>query len=334
MMQQSYKSYGTLAVIALALASLSSVARADVIYLDNHISITGYSTSTGASSPPLSSAAGSSVMSMAFATSGTPTQYTLLTADESGGISAYTLNGVKSTFGSVANPLGLAIGPNGYVYVGANNGTTIEQLTASGTFIKNIATGVQEQSIAVDAYGNVFEADDCYGNNCTESVVEYYASGGSAVYGSAQVDGGNGDNMYGMAFDSSGDLFVTYQATSAIGGGIDEIKANGTLTQFYAATTTLASPTLPVKPDSLAYDPSSGDLYMSYANSNGVGGGILMFSDGTGGTLSGGTVSTFETFASGSLNAIAFEAPEPGTWLLFVAGLILTYLLRSRLIRL
>ncbi len=127
-----------------------------------------------------------------------------------------------------------------------------------------------------------------------------------------------------MTFDGAGDLFVSYQ-DGLTSGGIDEITPNGTLTQFYTTSTAL--------PESLTYG-GPGDLYMSYqTSSNGSGGGILMFSDGVGGTLSAATVSTFETFTQGSLYALADETPEPGTYLLFAGGLALIYLFRSRLVR-
>ncbi len=151
----------SLAIVALTITGLCSVARADLIYVDNHINITGYPTSNPASSSNLASNTGT-VLSMAFTAADTnfPTQFILLTADDAtilngGGIYAYTIKGAQSVFASVANPLGLAIGPNGYVYVGANNGTTIQELTPTGAFYKQIATGVQDQSLAVDGYGDV-----------------------------------------------------------------------------------------------------------------------------------------------------------------------------------
>ena len=78
----------------------------------------------------------------------------------------------------------------------------------------------------------------------------------------------------------------------------------------------------------LAWDSQSNQLFMSYANS-GPGGGVETFSAGSGGTLSS-TPASFVTISNGSLYAIAYQAPEPGTPLMLAGGLIAIGLFRFR----
>ncbi len=236
-----------------------------------------------------------------------------------GGIFAYGPGGTQSPFGtvSVSNPLGLAIDATGNVYVGANGGLSIEELSPTGSTIEKTITGTHAQSLAVDSAGNLYVAD-----NTTANIIEYLIGGGSRTYSSAPVDGALGSNMYGMTFDGAGDLFVTFRDTSST-GGIDEITPDGHLSLFYASSIGV--------PVGLAYDGESGDLYMSYATSaNGIGGGIEAFSDGSGGTLSAATATNFQTFTTGSFYAIAYLAPEPGTTLMFAGGLLAIALFRLR----
>ncbi len=86
-------------------------------------------------------------------------QDVLITADDpisgAGGLFSYAGLGASPTsFGSVANPLGLAIDSHGNIYVGANNGTSIEELNPAGqSVIATIATpGIQSHALAVDPF--------------------------------------------------------------------------------------------------------------------------------------------------------------------------------------
>jgi streptogramin lyase len=308
-MIRAYLRFRFLAVAAVAISGFSSVARADLIYVDNNIAITAY-TPTGSSYASLSQP-GSRVLGMAF----TP-QDVLITADDpitgTGGLFAYA-SGVPTPFGSIANPLGLAIDSNGNVYVGANGGTSIDELNPDGTVHKVIAAvtdGIHANALAVDTHGDVFEADT------SGDIYEYFAGGGRQLFSQTGLDGSTG---YGMVFDPLGDLFVTYQG---FGGGIDEFDPTGALTSFYSTAANL--------PSGLAYDSETHKLYMSYwSSTSGVGGGVDVFST-VNGALDVTTQTNFKTFATGQQFSIAYEAPEPGTVLLFAGGLLAVGLHRLR----
>jgi len=316
----SFNYFSSAALAVLGVLGICSVARADIIYVDTGAAISSYLLGASVTSSAFSGTPGASVMSMVV----TPNDVLLTAAYASNGIYQYSSGGVPTLLASITAPKGLTIDGAGNIYVGADtntsitNGYSIEELHPNGTaYTNSIATGVYVGALAVDSKGDVFEADDYSGD-----IVEYLAGGGgSKVYADLSSLFAP---FYGMAFDGAGDLFVSYQ-TGSSSGGVEEITALGAKSVFYNATTSL--------PGNLAYDSSSGVLYMSYdLSSTGPGGGVLQFSAGTAGAVLAAHT-TFESSTQGTLYAVAYAAPEPGTWLLFAAGLVLTWLFRSRLVR-
>lgn len=313
------------AAATLATLYLSSAASAGVIYLDNDTgaNINQYIPPSGTATI-LSSSLGTEVTGMAVSYNDTNVvaPYVILVADYGGGsdpngeIYAYSPGGSRSIFNStVTNPTGIAVDQYGNVYVGANGGAELEELSSTGVVDATLQTGLAIQSLAVNAAGDVFEAQS---GKVTELV--------GGTWSSPALTGGT--NL-GMAFDYDGDLFVTY-ANSSIGGGIDEINAAGNLSVLYSSTTVL--------PTGVAYDPENGTLYMSYSNSfeGSGGGGIVSFDIGAGGTFTTSLAAT--TFAtvpsgSGSPDAILYAAPEPGSLLLSICGLISIGLFHFRRVR-
>ena len=318
------------AVAALAVLLLAPTAWGGQIYLDNNVDIYGY-TPAGVPpgntpsyffgpdhTPPTSSLANTGgVTGMAF-TSHDGAAPVLLVANlglingNSGGIEAYSEAGADLgafNAASIYNPVGLAVDANGNVYTGAANGSTLEKVSPTGAGTPTvIASNLGIQALAVYGAGTVFGAG---GGTATEYV------GGSQTY---SLDGGS--NL-GIAFDSAGYLFVTYQLGGfSGGGGIDEFSPTGT--KIADVTTTLI-------PTGLAYDPESGNFYMSYVNLNGIGGGIEKYSDGAGGTLGAGSL--FATVNAGQPDAIADLTPEPGSFLLSGCGLISVLLFHFRRFR-
>jgi hypothetical protein len=130
-----------------------------------------------------------------------------------------------------------------------------------------------------------------------------------------------------MTIDNAGDLFVTYVSVCGVNpcGGIDEITPNGTVDNFYSTDIPPGGVAADVIPMGIAYDPETGNLYMSYADfDNSSLGGIEVF-DGE-----SSTPNDFATVSSGFPDQIVDVTPEPGSILLLGGGLLLTSLLYFR----
>ena len=297
-----------------------SLAPASLIFLDDGININTYTQPSGSSMVFTNKNVGNGVLSMLFTLNDV-----LLTAP-AGGNDIYGYSGAggsPSVFAAVANPYGLAMDASGNVYVGANGGTSIEEFTnntENGT--TSIVAGnettlggsanVQVESLAINPNGVLYEADD-YSNN----VINIVTSGGVTPF----VTLGNGGN-YSMALDYAGDLFVTFQ-TGFGSGGVYKITASGAISSFFTTSTVL--------PTGLAFDSETGELYMSYENSSGSGGGIDYFSSLALATQSA-TPSLFATDSTPGSQpfAIAVLVPEPGSIMLFAGGLLAISLFRYR----
>jgi photosystem II stability/assembly factor-like uncharacterized protein len=315
-MKRALVSLNCFAAATLVMMSLSSAATAGTIYLDNSIGIYQYPATGGLGTSALLASSPGGIEDLAFTSSDMIVGGDVLLGAYDGtglsgaGIYAYSQAGAFSLFASVVDPVGLAVGPGGNVYVGANGGTTIEELSPTGAFVKNIATGVDVQSLAVDLAGDIFEADG------SGYVMEIPAGGGSPTkYSLTPLSGGNN---FGTAVDLAGNVFVTYD-NSLSTGGIDEISSTGALSNIYLGS---------ILPEDVAYDPQSGNLYMSYLDSSDApGGGIDVF------VGESATPTSFATFSSGFPGAIADGTPEPGSILLLGGGLLLTSLLHFRRVR-
>jgi hypothetical protein len=316
-MKRAFVLLNCFAAATLVMMSLSSAAMAGTIYLDNSIGLYQYSATDGPGTPGLLASSPGGIEDLAFTSADTIVGSDVLLGAYDGtglsgaGIYAYSQAGVLSPFNlTVGDPVGLAVGQGGNVYVGANGGTTIEELSSTGAFIKNIATGVDVQSLAVDLAGDIFEADG------SGYVMEIPAGGGSPTkYSSTPLSGGSN---FGTAVDLAGNVFVTYD-NSLSTGGIDEISSTGALSNIYLGS---------ILPEDVAFDPQSGNLYMSYLDSSDApGGGIDVF------VGESATPTSFATFSSGFPGAITDGTPEPGSILLFGGGLGLTSLLHFRRVR-
>jgi sugar lactone lactonase YvrE len=120
-------------------------------------------------------------------------------------------NAPASTF---SEPWGVAVGPDGSVYVTDTWNYRIQKFTANGQFIKMWSTfnqGGQAETfygprgIAVDAQGHVYVVDT--GN---KRVVIFDKDGNFlAQFGSDGLDPGQFDEPVGIAIDSSGIVYIT-----------------------------------------------------------------------------------------------------------------------------
>jgi hypothetical protein len=124
----------------------------------------------------------------------------------------------------------------------------------------------------------------------------------------------------GLVVDNSGDVFVTTK-TSFSSGTIQEFKAVPGSPLTYASPITFAS--FADLPEDLAYDPGTGDVYLTYNNGSG-GGGTLAFSP------TGSSLTPLSTSYSSVPTGIAFASPEPGTVTLMFGGLLGFTMLRRR----
>ncbi len=111
-------------------------------------------------------------------------------------------------------PWGVAVGPDGSVYVSDTWNYRIQKFTASGQFIKMWTTygpaGAQQtfygpRGIAVDAQGRVYVVDT--GN---KRIVIFDSDGNYITeFGEAGLDPGQFDEPVGITIDSSGVIYIT-----------------------------------------------------------------------------------------------------------------------------
>lgn len=333
-----------LATATLVALGLSSPALADYIYTDDGLSVkqfqsNGTQVPPGANCSPLTNPApfsctpGTSVKGLAATVFDTslPGLDILAAAGGNNAIYIYSQTGVQSPFAdntsknaanvsaNLTGVVGITVNGTGDVFAGGNSGMEIEEFSPTGAYIGAVvSSGLEVNSLAVNAAGQLFEAD-----NGTGTINEYTVSSSGTLIGAPSTYStlpGTSTNYYGMAFDSQGDLYVAYQNTTNSGGIYEIAPGGGTPTTVYSESG--------FRPIGLSYNPYSGTLYMSYFSGNS--GGVDSF------TANGSTTITPTTFlASGTLDlpyGIVSPAPEPGTLLLFAVGLTSIFFLRRFLV--
>jgi len=258
----------------------------------------------------------SSVTGTVFASGYTPgglafdSSGNLYVANESSGtILKYDSSGTGTIFASGLNsPEGLAFDNNGNLYVANVGDSTIEKFNSSGIgslFAANLS--MDSFAIAVDSSGNVYTAS--YLHNFTP-IWKFDPNGNQSVFVTNSASLGL-RNPEGMACDSSGNLYVSYEQTGVIekfdSSGNGTVFAPGVGNSFYG----------------LAFD-SDGNLYA-------VNGGI----DGIDKFDTNGNMTVFADFPTAGLYNATFIAvapvPEPATWAFVTLGAVA--LLASREVR-
>ena len=165
--------------------------------------------------------------------------------------------GFRQAFGqrALADPYGVAIGPDGDVWVADTGRDQIAEFTPSGRLMTSFGGGLdQPQAVAVGAAGDVWVADTGH-----DRVVEFSPTGHVlAGFGSAGSRPGQLDQPVALAVSASGDVWVADQGNSRV----EEFSASG---RYLAA---ISVPT----PAGVALE-ASGDLWVSspsYAAGNTV----------------------------------------------------------------
>ena len=254
MKRHSISSVGYLTVGTLAALSFASVASAGALYVYDGNNIFKYGVPAGSSTnSTFSSTALTPDDGIAFSPSD------VLYAAISSGIYSYSPSGVASLYAAAANPTGIAIDSNGDVFTGATVGTNtvLEEFLPNDLTHPTVLTpGAIVDSLTIDSNGNLFEADDT-------GIVYEYKNGTSGLGPATALNLSHlpGNNYFGILVDNSGNVYVSYQSTTSLGGGIDEITASGSVVPFvtYAGTSVQTD----TSPEGLAYDPSTNSIFMT-----------------------------------------------------------------------
>jgi sugar lactone lactonase YvrE len=152
-----------------------------------------------------------------------------------GGLNAAPTNGAVYKFDSAGNRTvfnsgtyadWLAFDSKGNLFVADPSGFKIVKITPAGVQT-DFATGITAAGIAFDSAGNLFAIDTASNG----SILKYTPSGTMTTFVANLGDGG----PVGLAFDSSGDLYVSKSGNNAPGNGsIVKFAPNGTMSPFAA----------------------------------------------------------------------------------------------------
>src|SRR2546430_4724005 len=110
----------------------------------------------------------------------------------------------ENTFAGISNPETMVFDPSGSLFVGNGKANSIKKITPSG-FKTTFATDLDVDGMAVDAFGNLFVSRKSKNFNASDGVIlKFTPDGRSSVFVS------NISHPKGLAFDSSGNLYLAY----------------------------------------------------------------------------------------------------------------------------
>jgi sugar lactone lactonase YvrE len=194
------------------------------------------------------------------------------------GISGYTGDGGAATAATLHAPFGVAVDSNNNVYIADTDNNVIRVVNSSGqisTFVKY--SGFSSlASLATDVHNNVYAADQ---GSCVVWQITQ-AKAVSAVAGEQASCGYNGDgiaattaelnNPYGIAVDSSGNLFIGDSSNNRVrmvntSGTINTVAGDGTC--GYTGDGGNATQAEICTPDGIAVDSKDNFYFGDWGNS-------------------------------------------------------------------
>jgi glucose/arabinose dehydrogenase len=165
--------------------------------------------------------------------------------------------GTLTPTGGWGDPTGIAIGPDGDVYVADAANNVVDQFSASGAFLDTfISSGLfMPSGMAFGPDGYLYVANYGVGN---ESYVARFDSSGNPVDGSPFVPSSTGlDDPGAIAFGPDGNLYITDSVN-----GVDKVLLP---TGSFSTLIPLGCPSTPfANPQGVAFGPD-GNLYVSDA---------------------------------------------------------------------
>jgi len=216
-----------------------------------------------------------------------------------GRVLKFNLHNHVNTVGSVAKFFfeGLALDIAGNAYVMANDdnsptgASTIFKFTPDGERIVFGSVPSQGWGLAFDSAGNLYAADG------GDQTIYKFAPNGTRTVFAGPSEFAEGESPVGLAFDRSGNLFVSIETfTDPEAGSIVYFSPTGVKSTFATGLTI---------PRGLAFD-TSGNLFVAEVNQPELGqpGDILKFPPG------GGSPMVFASFSVGRPEFLTFGPPR------------------------
>ena len=110
----------------------------------------------------------------------------------------------ENTFATISNPETMVFDSSGNLFVSNGNANSIKKITPLGVKT-TFATDLDVDGMAVDAFGNLFVSRKSESSNASDGVIlKFTPDGRSSVFVS------NISHPKGLAFDSSGNLYLAY----------------------------------------------------------------------------------------------------------------------------